>query len=51
MSGYTSIRSIAADNSFLVGLAIIVLGCASFVSARRLEEWADMALGIGPKRN
>jgi hypothetical protein len=46
--GYTSPFSLAADNSYFVGLIVFGLGVASFVHARGLSEWADMALGIGP---
>jgi hypothetical protein len=48
MSGYASSNSLAAGNSYLVALLIFGLGVASFVHARGLAEWADMALGIGP---
>jgi hypothetical protein len=46
--GYDSRSSAAADNAYLIGLALIFLGAAAFINARRFEEWVDLALGIGP---
>jgi hypothetical protein len=49
MSGYSA-GSLAAGNSYLLGLLIFGLGLAAFIHARGLSEWADMALGIGPSK-
>ena len=46
--GYDSRSSAAADNAYVIGLAVLFLGAAAFLNARRFEEWVDMALGIGP---
>jgi hypothetical protein len=47
LPGYESKYSAAADNAYLVGLAVLALGAAAFFNARRFEEWVDLALGIG----
>jgi hypothetical protein len=42
--------SLAVKSSDVAGFIALLLGCASFINARRIQETIDMALGPGPQR-
>ena len=42
--------SMAAANTKLAGVVALLLGIGSFIHARDIDRWIDMALGIGSDR-
>ena len=48
MPGYTSTRGFAADNAYILGALLVVLGLAAFFNARAIQRWVDQALELQP---
>lgn len=46
MGGYDSSGSVAARNSYVLGVLVFAFGWAALATARRWEEWMELILGI-----
>jgi hypothetical protein len=46
MGGYESTGSVAARNSYILGILVFAFGWAALATARRWEEWVELVLGI-----
>ncbi len=46
MAGYASTGSVAAWNSYVLGVLVFGFGWAALATARRWEEWVQLVLGV-----
>lgn len=46
MGGYGSAGSIAARNSYVLGVLVFAFGWAALATAKRWEEWVELLLGV-----
>lgn len=46
MSGFASHASMAAGNSYVLGILVFAFAWASLATGRRWEEWVEFVLGI-----
>ncbi len=46
MAGYASHSSMAAGNSYVLGILVFAFAWAALATANRWEEWVELVLGI-----